>query len=222
MENIPCPTPNVFVHIIGSNIFQNELLLSFLKKETEFQGACVPNMNSLIPNNKKGGALAELFLMDYNDINAKNLMPDIDSLKNADGNPCFLAFCNVEPEIEIEETAVALGIRGIFYKSDHPKMIQKGISAILNGDYWYSRKVLNRFLMEKNSSFNTIKHPCLEILSERQKEILGLISSGHSSKKIAQKLNISPHTVKAHTYNLYKKLNVKNRLQATLWASKYL
>ena len=222
MNNMPRPTPKVFVHIIGSNLFQNELLLSFLKKETEFQGVCVPNMNSLTPNNNKASTLSEFFLVDYNDINTKNLFPDIDSLRTANGNPCFLAFCNVEPEIEIEETAVALGIRGIFYKSDHPKMIRKGISAILKGDYWYPRKVLNRFFMEINSSRNTKKHPGLKILSVRQKEILGMIASGHSGKMIAQKLNISPHTVKAHTYTLYKKLKLKNRLQASLWAAKYL
>lgn len=222
MGKIPKPTSRVFVHIIGSNLFQNELLLSFLKKETEFQGVCVPNMNSLAPTNNKASNQSKFFLVDYNDINTKNLLPDIDFLKEANGNTCYLAFCNVEPEFEIEETAVAIGARGIFYKSDHPNMIRKGISAILKGDYWYPRKVLNRFLVEKSSTCNTKNHPLLNILSERQREILSMIASGYSSKKIAQTLNISPHTVKAHTYNLYKKLKVNSRLQATLLASKYL
>lgn len=222
MENITEPAPEAFVHIIGRNMLQNELLLSFLEKESGFQGACLPKVTSPIPNNNKEATLSRLFLVDCNDINTKDLWTDIDSLKNSNVNPCFLAFCNVEPEMEIEETSVASGVQGIFYKSDSPQMIRKGISAIFNGDLWYSRKVLSRFLVGKQSPNHTKDHPVLKTLSARQREILALIASGFSNKKIANKLNISAHTVKTHTYNLYKKLNVNNRLQAALWAAKYL
>ena len=222
MKNIPRPAPEVFVHIIGSNMLQNELLLSFLEKESGFEGTCLPNVNSHIPDNNKESSLSQFFLVDCNDINTKDLWTDIDYLKNSNGDPCLLAFCNVEPKMEIEETSVASGVQGIFYKSDSPQMIRKGISAILKGDLWYSRKVLNSYLMGKNTSNNKKEHPVVKTLSERQREILALIASGYSSKKIAKKLNISAHTVKTHTQNLYKKLNVNSRLQATLWAAKYL
>jgi LuxR family transcriptional regulator, positive regulator of biofilm formation len=222
MVNISNTTPEAFVHIIGSNILQNELLLSFLEKESGFQGSCLPYLNSPIPNNNKEMTLSQLFLVDCNDINTQNLWTDIDSLKNSNENPCFLAFCNVESEMEIEETSVASGVQGIFYKSDSPQTIRKGISAIFNGELWYSRKVLSRFLVGKNTPNNKQEHPLVETLSERQREVLALIASGYSTKKISKKLGISAHTVKTHTYNLYKKLNVNSRLQATLWAAKYL
>ena len=222
MKNISHTASEAFVHIIGSNMLQNELLLSFLEKESGFQGTCLPNMNSPIPNNNEESTLSQFFLVDCNNINTKDLWADMDSLKNANGDPCYLAFCNVEPKMEFEETSVASGVKGIFYKNDSPQMIQKGISAILKGDLWYSRKVLNRFLMGKNTSNNKKEHPVVKTLSDRQREILALIASGYSSKKIARKLNISAHTVKTHTQNLYKKINVNSRLQATLWATNYL
>jgi DNA-binding CsgD family transcriptional regulator len=215
-------TAEAFVHIIGSNMLQNELLRSFLEKETGFQGKCIPNMDASLPVNQDAADPSQFFLVDCNDIHAHNFWTDIDVLRNSNGNLCYLAFCNVEPEMEIEETAVASGVRGVFYKHDPPQMIRKGISAILNGDFWYPRKVLCRFIMGKTLSNDTKEHPLLCKLSDREKEILSLIASGYSSKKIGEKLNISVHTAKTHTYNIYKKLNVNNRLQATLFAAKYL
>ncbi len=67
-------TVEAFVHIIGSNMLQNELLLSFLEKESGFQGSCLPYVNSPIPNNKEDSTLSQFFLVDFSDINTKDLV----------------------------------------------------------------------------------------------------------------------------------------------------
>ena len=76
--------------------------------------------------------------------------------------------------------------------------------------------------MEKRSSSHTLAHPAVYCLTGREKQVLGCIASGYTSQEISDELNISMHTVKTHIYNLYKKINATNRLQATLWATKYL
>jgi DNA-binding NarL/FixJ family response regulator len=50
-------------------------------------------------------------------------------------------------------------------------------------------------------------------ISARETEIVELIMKGLSNKEIADRLCISVDTVKKHSYNSYKKLNVQNRVQ---------
>ncbi|MGO9904062.1 MAG: DNA-binding response regulator [Solirubrobacteraceae bacterium] len=52
------------------------------------------------------------------------------------------------------------------------------------------------------------------LLSEREREVLGLISAGSTNREIAQQLFLSPHTVKEHTSALYRKLGARNRADA--------
>lgn len=222
MEETSRATSEAFVQIVGNNKLQNELLLSFLKEKTGCEGACVSSLQFGIPPNNGSPACSQFLLVDCYDSNVENLWSDIADRKQSNGNHCYCALCNVEPGMKLEETAMALGIHGIFYKSDPLHNIPKGICAILDGDLWYSRKVLSKLLMNNNSVKTTGKDTAADTLSDREREILTLIASGYSNKGIADELCISGHTVKTHTYNIYKKIGVNNRLQATLWAARYL
>jgi len=59
-------------------------------------------------------------------------------------------------------------------------------------------------------------------LSEREIELLQVLTAGASNEVIANQMGISPHTVKSHLYNIFHKINAENRLQAALWAQKNL
>ncbi|HEX2128818.1 MAG TPA: response regulator transcription factor [Solirubrobacterales bacterium] len=52
------------------------------------------------------------------------------------------------------------------------------------------------------------------ILSGREREVLAEIASGATNREIAQRLYLSPHTVKEHTSSIYRKLGVRNRAEA--------
>jgi two-component system response regulator DesR len=51
-------------------------------------------------------------------------------------------------------------------------------------------------------------------LTDREREVLGLMASGATNREIAAQLYLSPHTIKEHTSALYRKLDVRNRAEA--------
>jgi DNA-binding NarL/FixJ family response regulator len=97
----------------------------------------------------------------------------------------------------------------------------KGIGAVLDGKLWLSRDIMTRFILEGTGKDKSLKKDS-DKLTERQIEILAMVSVGSTNEEIADKLCISPHTVKTHIYKIFKKINVPNRVQASLWAAKNL
>lgn len=61
----------------------------------------------------------------------------------------------------------------------------------------------------------------INILTKREKEVLVLIVNGKSNPEIAEALNISIHTVKAHIESIYRKFQVHNKVQAAVYAVLY-
>jgi two-component system response regulator DesR len=58
------------------------------------------------------------------------------------------------------------------------------------------------------------------VLSEREREVLDLIAAGSTNKEIAERLYLSPYTVKEHTSVLYRKLGARNRAEAVQLAQR--
>jgi DNA-binding NarL/FixJ family response regulator len=62
--------------------------------------------------------------------------------------------------------------------------------------------------------FREVEDPPANRLSEREREVVGLMASGATNREIAEKLHLSPWTVKEYTQGLYRKLDVRNRAEA--------
>jgi DNA-binding NarL/FixJ family response regulator len=133
------------------------------------------------------------------------------------------AFFNVEPDDPTESEAVRRGIRGIFYIDDDTFTVEKGLSLMIEGEVWVSRRVLLQTVVSSGGGYASQRDSAeREQLTRRETEILAMICVGASNDDIADKLYISTNTVKTHIYNIYKKIHVPNRTQAALWAAKNL
>lgn len=118
---------------------------------------------------------------------------------------------------------VECGVKGFILKNATVKDFLTTIRAVSKGE-----KVLPAYLTE--SLFAQIVEQSLsgpegekEILdsvqiTQREKEVIELISDGLTNKEIAQKLYISPHTIKSHVHNILEKLTLHSRLQIAKYA----
>jgi len=113
--------------------------------------------------------------------------------------------------------SIVAGATGYVLKKTPPSELLEAISDLHNGGSPMSdriaRKVVQAFQQMGKSSKET------ENLTHRESEILSYVAKGYQDKEIAEKLFLSPETVRTHLRNIYKKLHVRSRMEAAL---KYL
>ncbi len=210
------------IHIVGSNQLQNDLLSRFVKDEIGVAYEIIIYNQSVIDISiDEAAAMKHLILVDCLDIDIAQLWAGFSIGEQKNDSKKFIALFNVDPDKGVERQAVDHGIRGVFYRNDPVKMLSRGIIEIFNGELWYSRKTMSEYLLQ-NRSISKFSEDTVSSLTFREREILIGVASGASNKDLAEDLGISLHTVKTHIYNIYKKINVPNRLQAALWAAQYL
>jgi LuxR family transcriptional regulator of csgAB operon len=129
------------------------------------------------------------------------------------------AFClfDLSENFNMESVALRLKVKGFFYEGDPINLLPKGINQLRNGHIWAPRDILEKCLIDETKDDSFIVKGNSR-LTERQEEVLRLIMDGYRNIDIAEKLQVSTNTVKAHLYQAYKKINVNSRWQATKWA----
>jgi DNA-binding NarL/FixJ family response regulator len=205
-------------YLVGPMRLQNELIAKCLEKENGNLCILVENINEIPTDNLKPGAQKCLILRDCLGENMKGLLSELKFYQSKNESEHRVVFFNVPNDMVIEKKYVLNGIHGLFYKHDALDIFLKGVRAVMNGKLWFSREMMTKCIFEGTVNDKSSKK-IYEELTERQIEILAMISVGATNDEIADKLCISPHTVKTHLYRIFKKINVPNRVQAALWAA---
>lgn len=122
----------------------------------------------------------------------------------------------VHNETEYLIDALDVGTDGYILKDSGSDELIRAIKSVYRGVQFIEPSMipaLNFRLVQKETESSM-----LEEMTRREKEILISIANGCSNMDIAQKLNISERTVKNHITNLFKKIGVKDRTQAAVFA----
>ncbi|MDD4992993.1 MAG: response regulator transcription factor [Paludibacter sp.] len=112
---------------------------------------------------------------------------------------------------------IDLGVKGFILKSTGIAEIEKAIRDVMQGESYFSNELLRKIIMNFSRN-NEQKKNDPKNLTEREIEVLQQICLGSTTDEIAQKLNISPKTVKSHRANLLEKTACKNTATLILFA----
>lgn len=111
------------------------------------------------------------------------------------------------------------GAAGYLLKSARGQDLVEAIRAIRAGESVLHPEIIEKLLKRAMlKSAGIVKPRTNELLSEREKEILKMLSTGMGNKEIAQRLCLSLRTVKAHMSNIFTKMNVASRSEALVEA----
>lgn len=112
--------------------------------------------------------------------------------------------------------AFKAGAVGYVLKNEKLESIRKVLIDVINGGAFMSPVIAAkaiRFFSDQSVS-RPRTDPALFQLTARELELLRLVAKGHTTTGIADQLNVSTETVKKHMSNVFKKLRVKNRIEA--------
>ena len=110
------------------------------------------------------------------------------------------------------------GASGYLLKDSTSAELVEAIRSVNSGGNYISQKISDIVLKEISNTKKDSKETGLDVLTNRESEILQLISEGNSTKRIAKVLFISPKTVESHRANIMEKLNIHNLPELTKYA----
>ncbi len=180
-------------HVIGeaSNGIEFIALLSQLKPDLVLMDIDMPQMDGMEAAKK-----------------ALELMPDLK----------IIVFTMFSDE-DYYHKMIDLGVKGFILKSSGINELEKAIKEVMLGESYFSSEILRK-IIHKIGNVNGKKPSVKWNISVRELEILQQICFGMNNEAIAEKLFISPKTVKSHRAKLFEKTGCKNTPELILFALK--
>jgi len=114
--------------------------------------------------------------------------------------------------------AMRLGARGVVLKQSASDLLLKSIRQVHDGEIWLDNRMTAEVIDAFKKSAESGQRLEKRLLSDREKEIVQLVTQGFRNREIGEKLFISEQTVKNHLHNIFDKLGVSDRLELALYA----
>jgi DNA-binding NarL/FixJ family response regulator len=152
-------------------------------------------------------------------------MPGVDGIEAtrrivASGSACRIIMLTTYDVDEYVFAALRAGASGFMLKDVRPGELAEGVRVVARGDALLAASVTRRLL---DRFVHTLPDPAAEPpdvghLTEREVEVLRLVASALSNAEIAERLFLSEPTVKTHVSSVLRKLGLRDRVQAAVYA----
>ena len=121
---------------------------------------------------------------------------------------------------ELVYQALRAGASGYLLKTAPPDQLVQGVRLVASGEGLLSpsvtKQLIEQFVAQPEPSAATA--PALDRLTGRELEVLKLVSTGLSNREIGERLHVTQATVKAHMGSMLSKLELRDRVQAVVFA----
>jgi len=140
-------------------------------------------------------------------------------LREREGAPPVLVLTTFD-EDELLWGAIEAGASGFVLKDTTADQLIAGVAAVAGGGAWFDPAVAPRVLTAYRSRVAPARREArrLDALTEREHDVLRLMSRGASNTEIAGTLHVSEATVKTHVGSIFMKLDVRDRAGAIVYA----
>lgn len=155
---------------------------------------------------------ADVVLMDIQ-LGGMNGIEVVRKLKAQHPSMQFM-MCTIYEDDEKIFDALRAGASGYIIKKTAPAKMLSAIKELYLGGAPMSSQIARKVVTAFSPKTPSSPEQQLDVLSNREMEILEMLSKGLVYKEIADQLSISSETVRKHVYNIYNKLHVSNRVEA--------
>ncbi len=130
---------------------------------------------------------------------------------------------SMHSEINYITEAFQAGATGYVVKESASERLLQGLEDVLKNEYYLDSSISHQVvanIMKSSGKMSKISDADYGTLTPREQEITRLLAEGLSSKKIADKLFISPKTVANHRANIFQKLGLHNTMELVKYAAR--
>jgi DNA-binding NarL/FixJ family response regulator len=118
--------------------------------------------------------------------------------------------------------AIRRGAMGIVLKEHAADQLLKAIMKVNDGEVWIERSMMGSMIQEFNKPAMVDPEIAkIESLTDREREVIGLIGEGLKNKQVGERLFISETTVTHHLSSVFSKLEVSDRLELIIYAFRH-
>lgn len=205
------------VHIADDHRVLIDGIIAVLKTENEIE---------VVGSSLNGKEVLDWYKSNTSDVLILDInMPEVDGVKvlqefeKRDFQPLIIVLSSYD-DVKMVKEVVKIGAKGFLAKKCAGEQIAQAIKTVYSGENYFSKSIQSKIISSFSNQKGNQKEIFLKPLTEREKEVLVLITKEFNTREIAESLFISVNTVETHRKNLIKKLQVKNVVGLALYAQK--
>ena len=207
------------VIICGAANLYNDAICYALTRELNLTCEIVGSLKDLsevfVPARGDGPSL---LLIDGSSCRLDRVVSDLQASDPQTHGKLLLAVHNLSRSHRIPPGLLREWVSGLFYREDNLLRFFEGVRALLDGKEWLPHGVISEHTVDDSTEKVVVALDGAG-LTHSEAEILVYVSRGETNEEIAQELCVSRRTVEHRLTNIYRKIDVDNRFQASLWVA---